>query len=55
MKITPVDDKNTLFLIEDILSEETLNKMDELDLLDVPGVDKIGKRIGKEDFLSLKS
>jgi len=36
MKITPVDDKNTLFLIEDILSEETLNKMDELDLLDVP-------------------
>ena len=35
MRITPVDDKNTLFLIEDILSEETLNKIDERDLLDI--------------------
>ena len=38
MIITPVDDKNTLFLIEDILSEETLNKIDERDLLDIPWI-----------------
>ena len=38
MRITPVDDKNTLFLIEDILSEETLNKIDERDLLDIPWI-----------------
>jgi hypothetical protein len=38
MKITPVDDKNTLFIIEDILSEDTLNKMDGENLLDIPWV-----------------
>lgn len=35
MKITAVDNKNTLFKIEDILSEETINKLDDTDVLDI--------------------
>ena len=54
MRITPVDDKNTLFLIEDILSEETLNKIDERDLLDIPWVRQSWQENWERRLLDIK-
>ena len=39
MKITPVDDKCNLYKMEDVISEELMNKLSEVNLLDVPWIE----------------
>ena len=39
MKITPVDDKCNLYKIEDVISEELMNKLSKVNLLDVPWIE----------------
>ena len=36
MKITPIDDTNNLYKVEDVISEELMNELSEINLLDVP-------------------
>jgi hypothetical protein len=36
MKITPIDDTNNLYKVEDAISEELMNELSEINLLDIP-------------------